>query len=75
VHNRGLTNERFFARTGRLAGETVGQPIRVRPSDLIRMNSFFDGLVKTIDSTAAAKFKLPLISETVPRSSDDHKEG
>jgi hypothetical protein len=70
VHNRGITNDRYFERTGRLPGEEPGHRLRIRPSDLLRFNSFFDGLVKKIDTTSAEKFTLPLLSRTIPRPRD-----
>lgn len=57
VHNRGKINQRYIDRTGGRKIE-INSIISVSPSDLLRMNKYFDDRLNSIDKKAIAKFGL-----------------
>lgn len=58
VHNRCRINQRFLDRAGGEKHE-IGGLLTINPSDLLRMNKYFDALATEIDHAATAKFGIP----------------
>lgn len=64
VHNRCRINQRFIDRAGG-EKEEIGHPLAINPSDLLRMNRYFDALAKEIDKAATAKFGIPTLRKVL----------